>query len=350
MQKMKRFSGNPTICWLTINRECNLRCSWCYAQGTLYKNHMTLEVASKFVKMAYDLNIKHITLIGGEPTCYTHLNELIRKIKKLKMTVGIVTNGILLANDIFLDGLIESGLDSINLSIKGTNRDEYINTTGADCFLDVIKAIKNISQRKVKLTVSYVLTNENIINFAFDLVKFKEAGASNFYISFCNPYFDENEVNGLQSNPNFLIKEFIKQYDYLVEKIENFVFHQNLPLCLWPQDFISRARDHLRTICQFQQKKGLIFDVDGKLLLCNSLYNFPYGVYGEDFFDSETLKEYLLSEKVITVYKELLKSPSTKCISCEKFSNCGGGCILHWINSTLEDLENSNGLEKTSKS
>lgn len=53
---------NYKTCWLTVNRACNLRCKWCYAQETGLKkeNDMPLKMAKDLVDICSDIGIKHI--------------------------------------------------------------------------------------------------------------------------------------------------------------------------------------------------------------------------------------------------------------------------------------------------
>lgn len=66
--------------WLTTNRSCNNRCEWCYAQNAI-GNEMDIDDAKKCVDVLKELKVKHIVLIGGEPTIYSHLIELLKYIK-----------------------------------------------------------------------------------------------------------------------------------------------------------------------------------------------------------------------------------------------------------------------------
>ena len=66
-------------CWLTLNHACNLNCKWCYAKDTGYlkSDDMSLDMAYDIIDICHDLSINHITLIGGEPTIYPHLFDVI---------------------------------------------------------------------------------------------------------------------------------------------------------------------------------------------------------------------------------------------------------------------------------
>ncbi len=94
----------------------------------------------------------------------------------------------------------------------------------------------------------------------------------------------------------------------------------------------------MTSICQMHEKKGLIFDTNGDILLCNSLYDYPYGKYGKDYSNYDELFEYINSDSVVDIYKKILRSPSKVCKICDSFENCAGGCVLLWFSYKFEEL------------
>lgn len=67
MSLTTRFSG-----WLTINRLCNLNCSWCYAKSikASKRNDMSMETVDKAVQLFRKMPMESVILIGGEPTIH----------------------------------------------------------------------------------------------------------------------------------------------------------------------------------------------------------------------------------------------------------------------------------------
>ena len=121
---------NISSAWLTTNYTCNCKCDWCYAQKMLAKHRcMDLQYAKQIVSYLHDKKIQTITLIGGEPTIYPNLVELIRYIKSLGIKVRLATNGKRFKNKVFAQQIVSSKIDGINISIKGTTEDEYLYNT-----------------------------------------------------------------------------------------------------------------------------------------------------------------------------------------------------------------------------
>ena len=91
---------NLNTCWITLNRVCNLRCFFCYAKNTEYTSSstMTFENVKAVIDFCKEGNIGHIILIGGEPTVYRELFDVIKYAAENGITSSLVTNGVMLSN------------------------------------------------------------------------------------------------------------------------------------------------------------------------------------------------------------------------------------------------------------
>ena len=133
--------------WLTLNRACNLRCKWCYAQSTEYlkEDDLDISLAYQLINIFSELNIRHIVLIGGEPTIYPHLFEVIDYCHKMNIRCGIVTNGLKCAEIDFIKKLKTHDVHSISLSLKGENKEAFQDVTGVNAFDKVKEAVRLLS-------------------------------------------------------------------------------------------------------------------------------------------------------------------------------------------------------------
>ena len=93
-----RFKENVKSVWLTLNRNCNFRCPWCYANGTKYSKDdvMDLDKLKDIIDLLGELKIKKVTLIGGEPTLYKDIFEVIKLFSDKGISFGLITNGCML--------------------------------------------------------------------------------------------------------------------------------------------------------------------------------------------------------------------------------------------------------------
>ena len=106
---------------------CQRNCPYCINSLTDRSLSLPFEKATKnILKATKKFGIKEAVILGGEPTLYPRLIDLINFLKndcKLRR-VGFTTNGIRLVDDKYLISLIESGVDFINVSYH--QDDEFI--------------------------------------------------------------------------------------------------------------------------------------------------------------------------------------------------------------------------------
>ncbi len=324
------------VCWLTLNRECNLRCNYCYARGTGYdvKKNMSLENAKRILDFCKTGKIKHLVLIGGEPLLYPDLFPLLRECSEKDFDVHLSTNGIAFSNSDFCEKVFSIIRPSINVSIKGYDSASYIGTTSCDAFSDLLEAFANFKKNDVDFHVSYVLTEDNLSNFLIGVKKAFEFGASALHLSFAYDFNTASikDLNFLKkNNPVFKISKFVS----MVDEIENVTsgnwdFENGYPLCFYSQEQIKKIGNHLATGCQMLFGDGILFDPDLNIIPCNSMYSVKMGQMGKDF-DSYDEFEVFSSEKEYLLIRRYLESlPSSDCKKCEKLKYCGGGCTLFW--------------------
>lgn len=336
-----RLQENIELAWININRTCNLRCKWCYAKGSKYSQVMAIDDAYELLEVLHEYGIKTINLIGGEPTQHPNFINIVKQIKQMGIRCSVVTNGLLFKDAKFLNKVKEAGVDSINVSVKGICNDDYLKHTGFAVYDDVVQSIKNVINSHIPLTVSYVLTDESIDNIEIVMKTFRDIGVKSFYISLCNPTICNDKIYDDDIQIKEIIHKFIAFYNnFSFDGIFNFKLHQNLPMCFWPNDFIKKlnANNHIITTCILLSRSGLVFDENANLILCNSLYDYQIGAFRKDYKNAEELSRCLNSEKTLSLYRELLKSPSHKCKTCSQFSFCAGGCILQRFNKQIKNM------------
>lgn len=327
--------------WLTLNRTCNLRCKWCYARDTEYKSSLTMskDLAFELIDFFDSINVKHIILIGGEPTIHPDFFEILEYAKEKKIKCALVTNGLMFKNDEFIDKYKSMGMSSVSLSLKGENEKTYEEITGFDGFQETIDIIKKLVFSDISVSVSMVLTENNMNSFTDVIPTLLNAGVKHFHFSFC---YDFN-LCGIKKDifsPISLLEMFGNIYEKLNSLTNgHFTLQNGLPLCYWDKTLLRKMinRKQISTVCQLLTRKGLIFDSEGYHIPCNAMYALKLGQFGEDFRDPSSFKQYLNSEVVQKTYQKLCGVPDENCLHCNKLVHCGGGCVCQYTNYKLKD-------------
>ena len=111
----KNFCGGNFQDWLEVMLvpECNAACSWCIEHGGFRPQGRA--TCKQMIEAAVDSGKKNIILLGGEPTLYPHLQEIIKGLSDAGLNVWMSTNGSKLNKFFVEDSLV--GLTGINISM-----------------------------------------------------------------------------------------------------------------------------------------------------------------------------------------------------------------------------------------
>lgn len=92
----------PLHLQLNPTNRCNLKCSFCSCKNTDKERELSIDEVYKLIDTFSGLGCRAVTITGGgEPLMHDGINKIIRRFKNADISVGLVTNGLL------LDRLIE---------------------------------------------------------------------------------------------------------------------------------------------------------------------------------------------------------------------------------------------------
>jgi len=170
---------------------CNLRCIFCWSAKPrdeaekIGKFYSPEEVAEELIKCARKNNYHLLRLSGNEPTIgKIHLLKLLEILSKEKYLFILETNGTLLDLD-FIKDLKNFKKLHIRVSLKGTNREEFSNLTGAkaETFDLILENLKNLANFNLRFNLAVMLSfskEENILNLKENLKKISYKILENF--------------------------------------------------------------------------------------------------------------------------------------------------------------------------
>lgn len=140
----ENFCGGNFQDWLEVNllSACNGRCSWCIEKNGF---HPETRVSWRvIVKRALETGRKNIILLGGEPTLYRDLKEVISALAAESRKVWVTTNGGLLTPGFVRERL--AGASGVNISIHDDDlgRNQEITGVSVHGLGEVIAALHGI--------------------------------------------------------------------------------------------------------------------------------------------------------------------------------------------------------------
>lgn len=333
----------PKSAWVTVNRACDMRCKWCYAasEGYVKDSDMSPELAKKIALLVRDIGIKSVILIGGEPTLWRHLFEFNDFCSALGLRTILVTNGHRFRSEKFQREFQQHPTTVVAPSLKAFDEQSSLSITGLGDFSGIKSGLRNVcNNSKTNISIVYsTLIQGRLLEMLGAAV---ELGAFGVRIGVCTPMTENGKfVSPYAVDYDIMVAEFCDCYEKAMEITRgNLSFELKTPLCIWPRDFVDKLieRNQIGSGCQFFYRAGVIFDTDGTVMLCNSMFDCPVGKFGEDFSDKKGLLDLMNSDKVNTIYNHITAYPSNICVDCDLYTRCRGGCPIMWTQHKAEEI------------
>jgi len=140
--------------FLEITRLCNLTCLHCGSDCTTIAAEKQLTPESwaqiiSYISKTYGKSVCFV-LTGGEPLCAPGLDTILKALKKSGNRWGLVTNGLLLSEDM-LSTLIKHGLSSLTISLDGPKESHNYLRNKKGAFEKAVHAIDNAAASDIPM-------------------------------------------------------------------------------------------------------------------------------------------------------------------------------------------------------
>ncbi|MCD6371717.1 MAG: radical SAM protein [Candidatus Aenigmarchaeota archaeon] len=248
---------SPMFINFGLTHRCNLRCKICetWEANPKIEEELTLDEIKQVIwEIAkWDKRI-NISFAGGEPLIRKKdLIEAIKFANSQGLVTHLTTNGTLVTEDV-AKGLIESGLNYIQVSLDGATQktNDFIRYKGS--FKGAVRALKNLTKMKeefdsdIKIAITTVITDKNLdeILDIYEFAKFLGVDRIDY-----NPYnIDTSYTKGKSyENDEFWVKEKnIPKLKKICEKLielkrkENRIGTPYLTLKLMPEYFKKKQK------------------------------------------------------------------------------------------------------------
>ena len=154
-----------------VTENCNSKCEYCNFHKTV-KKEMDFEQWVSIINQFKNNNIKYVRFTGGEPFMNPNILDLLQYSKNIGLQVSLQSN-VLLLDEFKIMKLKEIGINSLSISIDGTD-DDYKDNRGVDGFSRV-KKICEILSRELNGIVQITPTiTDTTIKGLYKVIKFAE--------------------------------------------------------------------------------------------------------------------------------------------------------------------------------
>lgn len=324
--------------WLVLGYACNNRCQHCYAAPSASRGNWMPTSFAKGVIEVLKKEARTGLLIGGEPTLFPDLMEIISFGTDNELKMVIVSNGRRMKNQSFTNDLFSCGLNRAVISLEGADAKTHNTITGRKSFLDTINGIKNCVKFGSVNTLTTICKENN--HQIFEIVKLAyELGVKKSVLNCAIPTFTQNKTLGEYClNPIELADTINKVFAKTRENGLSFQLNATFPLCLLRKEVLKESLqlDWVSVGCHMYRGKGIVFDPDGNILPCTHFSEAPLirnvmekdGTFSlkDTFYDIWNNPQNEVGE----FRSRLWRYPAKKCASCEYWGGCIGGCPLLW--------------------
>ena len=281
------FDGRITQVFLYLTDTCNLRCRQC-----LYKTELTFQLSQKeipyqdalgLMESFYNLGARKITFMGGEPTLYKKLPELVHKARQLGYSyIRMDSNGTF--NTSLLDNPYLQEIDEITFSLDGYNEEINDSIRGKGSFYKCVHNIKKAISRGYEVHVTTCVHRGFTQNASSDehlglieMIKFlKSLGVAKINM---HDLFKSGIPRDVWSDSiDTSIEEYLNAYQLVIEyKKENKDNTIRMPQCVTTQDEFNRNPEYYG-YCSVKQYDRILAFPNGMLRVCSLMIGTPYCV------------------------------------------------------------------------
>lgn len=311
---------------LNLGKGCNNRCVFCLSGKIENPRHHTpipLDDAKREIERYYDQGCRSLGFLGGEPTIYPHILEVISFAKdKGYKRIALTTNGRLCDDLNFCLKLIKSGVNRFNISIHSHDakiEDKITRVPGN--FKRKVKALKNLVALKKEGLIPYgvsinaVVNKNNYKNLPKFVIFFKDIGIRDIRFNFIRlEGLAKEDVRSSISLQSF--KPFVKKLVDLNEK--KFKINLNfgeMPLCIYSDLFKAKNSDYL-----VDKYVGEFLDLSTEVSLKDYERSYIKGKGKDIIIDQVKEKRFNFQDEKRNNFKKKLLS----CKKCSVDSICEG--------------------------
>ena len=311
---MEYKNMNVTI---DVTSKCNLHCKHCRVNEI--ERDLSIDELKIIFNKLEDFKPRGVFISGGEPLTRRDIVEIVKESKKLAPVTILNTNSLLLTEDL-LKKLIDAGLNYIQVSLDGVEKDhDFIRGDGT--YKKTIEKLRLINKYKdkIKLHINSVVSKVNLDSmeeFAHQILDVENIDVQIFGFKRFIP-------SNVLKNTSALGKEGLKKlYDnltYLQEKYKNkTIIASDMPMKnIYQQERVREIMNKYNLECAGCSAgvNGISIRNDGTVTPCTLLYISCGNILADG------LDDVLRNVDMEKIKKREL---SGKCGTCKYKMICGG--------------------------
>ncbi|MFA5128864.1 MAG: radical SAM protein [Patescibacteria group bacterium] len=334
--------------WLALTYGCNNHCAGCYAEHSQFVDRpMDFDQAIRICGMMKEMGASDCLLIGGEPTLYPRLAELIRAGSQFDIEFKLVTNGRRLANPLYIRSLVDVGLKHASISVEGSSAKVHNAVTRTLSFRETMAGVENCLRLGLSFNTLLTVSRHNFGEVIPLAELMHKMGVVNilFNVGLPSAGGSQEKTESFALSPAHTAQIVTDAYLALKAKGIKVKFFATIPLCLFDQSLL----DEMMTIgcisdgvhCHIFYGSGAVFEPNGNVLPCTHFVGRPLFNLSEQSVKTATdfAKVWYGRKGIHGVFRrEIWRYPHEKCKGCRHWGKCVGGCPFLWTHFDPEEI------------
>lgn len=322
LPKEKAIDHDPipklSTLYLSLTRECNLSCPYCYAYGgERDEKSMEAERLFSLINEASELGVEKIAFTGGEPLLCNEVFALAQKAKEKGMRLELITNGTL-----FHGGLLEDLklFDEIVITLDGSIPAIHDSTRGEGTYYRVVRGIEYLIEHGMAVTVNTIINKSNVYDLYNTIELVGRMGIQQHNTNVHLP-MGRGKEDGLECSDEEVLEGRFQLGQALQENMDREYILQRIRNS-FPTPYLSRRGCGAATT-------EMYVNYDGALYPCR-LLQFPDFVAGN--INESSLLELMEDSEVLYNCRRLYRAEIKECKECSIERFCRGGCrAMHYL-------------------
>lgn len=327
LEPLMPFSDRPQAPYrmdLAITYRCNNECPHCYNARARNYPELPTEDWQRILGILRNIGIPHIVFTGGEATLREDLPELIAYATQLGLITGLNTNARRLADERYVQRLVEAGLDHVQITVESCDAEIHNRMVGTRAFDQTLRGLKNALASPLFVMTNTTLLRDNAHTIGATIDFLAELGV---------PTIGMNALiysgHGLKVGTGLAEAELQPLLELARRKTQEYgqrlIWYTPTQYCHFdPMQLdlgVKGCTAALYSMC---------IESTGDVLPCQSYY-YPVGNILRDPWEA------IWNHPLCVRLRERSHVPQA-CQSCPLLPQCGGGCPLKWEVRPESDL------------
>jgi radical SAM protein with 4Fe4S-binding SPASM domain len=325
------FSHTPSAPYrmdLAVTYRCQNDCAHCYNARPRTFPELPASDWKRMIDRLWDLGIPHVVFTGGEPTLRGDLPELIAYAERKGQITGLNTNGRRLADREYLQSLVDSGLDHVQITLESHDdrvHDSLVGARGA--WAQTAAGLRNALDTRLYVMTNTTLLRGNTPQLDQTLEYLAGSGVPTVGLN-ALIHSGRGETVGTGLREEELIPLLALARERTAAHRQRLIWYTPTEYCR-----LDPVQNELGVKGCTAALYNMCVEPDGSVLPCQSYYH-PLGNLLRD--EWSVIWEHDLARSL----RERRNVPA-KCKGCALLAECGGGCPLQFETPIQEDLRRS---------